>query len=94
MQLDQENEIIVLLIGIGVLFFIILNWKHLEPLATRRILVLSFCVSILGWILTILEGFFLEDILNFFEHVCYAISAILLAIWFWKEFPHRRSEAQ
>ena len=94
MQTIQESEFMVLLIGLGVLFFIILNWKHIEQLATRNILLLSFCTLIVGWILTILEGFIFEEIFNFFEHTCFAISALLLALWSWKEFSNQEEGDQ
>ncbi|MHA2425957.1 MAG: hypothetical protein ACXAEF_14295 [Candidatus Thorarchaeota archaeon] len=92
MQVIQESEFIVLLIGIGVVVFLLLNWKHLKPPASRRILLLSFSALIVGWILTILEGFFLEDLLNLLEHSSFAISAILLVIWCWSEFRKKEGE--
>jgi len=45
MQVIQESEFIVLVIGIGVIVFILLNWKHLKPLTSRNILLLSFCLK-------------------------------------------------
>ncbi len=94
MQTIHESEFMVLLIGIGVLAFIILNWKNLKPLATRNILLLSFCALIVGWTLTILEEYYFEELLNFFEHTSFAASAFLLLIWCWREFTAQEGEIQ
>ena len=94
------NEIVMLSIGMGVLIFILSNRTRLKHLAAYRILIAAFCLMLAGWILTVLEGFFYEWLLNFLEHLCYAASSLLLMVWCWKVFvggipfykrPHKTS---
>jgi len=82
----QENEVVTALLGIGVLIFIIANRLQLKRLPASGILIAGFYVLLTGWILTVLEGFFLGKLLNFLEHICYAGSAALVAAWCWKVF--------
>lgn len=77
----DHSEVITFLIGIGVLIFILVNYSQLIRLPSAKILIASFCVLLAGWIFTILEGFFWKNILNLAEHLSYAISSVLLAVW-------------
>jgi hypothetical protein len=85
-----ENEIVMLSLGVAVLIFILSNRKRLKLLASSEILITAFCVLLAGWVLTVLEGLFYEWLLNFFEHLCYAVSAVLVAAWCWKVFVTRK----
>ena len=80
-EMIRENEIIMLLLGIGVLIFILGNRLSIQRVVKSRILIAGFCVQLAGWLLTVLESFFLEGLLNYFEHMCYAVSALLVAFW-------------
>lgn len=77
----QEDEIIMLVLGIGVLLFVVVNYPRLKQYQSVNILITGFCFSLLGWILTVLEGFLLETPLNFAEHFCYLASAVCVARW-------------
>jgi hypothetical protein len=90
----QENEIIMLLLGIGVLIFILGNRLQLQRLPVSKILIAGFHMLLAGWILTILEGFLWKDLLNFIEHTCYATSSILIAVWCWKVFESDKEEKE
>ena len=80
------NEIVMLSIGMGVLIFILSNRARLKHLASYGIVIAAFCLMLVGWVLTVLEGFFFEWFLNFLEHLCYAAGSILLIAWCWKVF--------
>ena len=82
----QENEAIVLLLGIGGLIFIQANRLRLKDLPESQIIIAGYCMLLTGWVLTVLEGFIWKETLNFIEHVCYAGSAALMATWCWKVF--------
>ncbi len=82
----QENEIITFVLGVGVLIFILINRSQLECLPSPRILLVGFYILFGGWVLTILEAFFLKGFLNVIEHGCYVGSAILVTVWCWKVF--------
>ena len=86
----QGNEVIMLLIGIGVFIFIIENRQQLQRILFSQILILGFCLTLAGWIFTILEGFFFKDFLNLIEHACYAGSSVSVALWCFKVFGMSR----
>ncbi|MHA1292812.1 MAG: hypothetical protein ACTSQJ_09120 [Promethearchaeota archaeon] len=86
----QENEIIVFIIGIGTLIFIFINRLKINHIPESRIFVLAFVSFLIGWFFTILEGFLFGDLLNFIEHLCFAIGSILITIWISKVFKRRR----
>lgn len=86
-----ENEVVMLLLGVGVLIFILGSRPRLKRLPASNILIVGFYVLFPAWILTVLEGFFLEgsfwnEFFNYPEHTCYAVSSVLVAIWCWKVF--------
>ena len=86
-----ENEIIMLVLGLGVLIFVLLNYFHLKRIPLFRVLLAGFYLLVVGWLLTVLEEFFPKDLfwnssLNFLEHLCYAVSGIVFAIWCWVAF--------
>ncbi len=86
----QENEIVSVLLCMGVLYFILMNRLQIKRLPSSNIFVSGFFVYMLGRILAVLEGLFLEDILNMLEHACYAISSVLLLIWLWNVFKKNK----
>ena len=86
----QENEIITLLLGIGVMIFILANNRKVKRIPVAIILIAGFYVLLAGWVLTILEGLFWKDLLNVLEHICYTSSSILMAVWCWKIFAYKK----
>ena len=82
----QESEIILFILATGVLFSILANQKRIYNLFGCCCLVMAYYVLYAGWALTILEGFFFEDILDCLEHLCYALSMIFVAMWSYKIF--------
>jgi len=80
----QQNEIIALLLSLGVLLFVLHNRRRLAHLPAWGVLLAAFYVLLAGRVLTVLEGLFLEEALNLAEHVCYAVSSVLLAVWCWR----------
>jgi hypothetical protein len=82
----QQNEVVMLLIGVGVLIFTIRNRIALKRLPACRILMTAFYLLLATWIATVLEGFFWNDFFNLLEHAGLAVSSVLTAIWCWKTF--------
>jgi hypothetical protein len=80
------NEIVMLLIGVGVLIFILGNRPRLKSLPASKILIAGFYMLLVSWIVTVLEGFFWEGILNYIEHACCAVGSVLVAVWCCKVF--------
>ncbi len=87
----QENEVVMLLMAIGVLIFILFNRRLIMRIRAARVLIAAFCVLLAAYVLTVLEGFFLEALLNFLEHLCYAASSVLIALWCTKVFKPKES---
>lgn len=87
----QENEVILLILGIGVLIFIVGNRFRLKKLPASKILISGFLSFFTGWILTVLEGFLWGKFLNFMEHICFIGGSVLVAVWCWKVFVRKES---
>ena len=86
----QQNEIIMLLLGIGCMIFMLANKQKVKRIPVARILIAGFYALLAGWVLTILEGLFWNDLLNVLEHICYTASSILIAVWCWKIFAYKK----
>ena len=85
----QQNEIIMLLLGIGCLIFIWVNKQKVKRIPVAKPLIAGFYVLLAGYLLTFLEGLFWNDLLNVLEHICYTASSILMAVWCWKIFAYK-----
>lgn len=82
----QENEIVMLILGLGVLIFVLGKRSQLKRFPSSGMLILGFYLLLAGWALTVLEGFFWEPFLNYLEHTCYAIGMVSVAAWCSKVF--------
>lgn len=82
----HENEIVMLILGLGVFIFMLGNMARLKRLHHSKVLTTGFYLLFGGWILTVLEGFFWGGVLNVLEHTCYAAGTSFLCAWFWKIF--------
>lgn len=80
----HENEVVMLALGIGVFLFSFASRVTLQRISNWKLLRLAFLVLLVAWGATVLEGFCLPTVLNLLEHSCYALSAVLLAVWCWK----------
>ena len=87
----EENEVIRLLLGLGVLVYALSVRSRLMRVPRCSILFGAFTVLLGGWTLTVLEGLIWEASLNALEHLCYAVSAILLLWWCWQVFKREAS---
>jgi hypothetical protein len=77
----QGNEMVMLCLGIGGLIFLWRNRHRVNQLPSGKILIIGFCILLMGWLMTVLEGFFWPTSLNYIEHICYAVSAIYVMLW-------------
>jgi ABC-type Na+ efflux pump permease subunit len=80
----KENEVVMMLLGIGVLFFILVNKDQIKRIKSWKTIIWAYYLLLFGWFFTILEGFFMQDYVNMLEHVSYLVSAFLLMIWCWR----------
>ena len=75
------DELIMLLLGLAVLAFIVMNKIRLRRIPGFKVFVSAFFCFLAAWIFTVLEGFFWEDMFNVLEHVLYVSGTALLFIW-------------
>jgi len=90
----EHNELIILLLGLGVLVFIRLNISHLRQVAAFRVLLASYGVVVGGFIFTVLEGIGWEKLFNILEHISYMASILMLLIWCWLVFVRKAKNRQ
>ena len=77
----QESKILALLMGAGVLHFIVLKRAELKENPSIGLMIPSFCLLLLAWVFDIMEGFFGQAVLNLLEHLAYLASAACLFVW-------------
>ena len=77
----QENEVVMLMIGAGVLVFMLINRAWIKQVPAHGLFFSAFGVLFSGWVFTVVEGFLLPVFFNFLEHLCYAGSSVLLVFW-------------
>ena len=77
----EENEVVMLILGIGVLAFVLLNLEKIKRIFAWKIMVSAYCFLLAGWVLTVLEGFVAGRLFNFLEHACYATSSVIIAVY-------------
>ncbi|MFH1747934.1 MAG: hypothetical protein ABIG44_12940 [Planctomycetota bacterium] len=85
----QQNEVVTLILGIGVLVFFI-GRSDLSHIPAWKTFLASYALLLLGWHFTVLEDVCLPEITNLLEHICYATSSIVFAIWCWRVVRGRR----
>lgn len=87
----QQNEFIMLLLGAGVLLFVLFNHARLRRVPSWGILFSGILLLLLAWVFTVLETFHYPELCNFLEHACDAGSAALIALWCWMVFSQRKA---
>ena len=87
----QQNEVTILLLGTGVLIFVLIHRRRLDRLPEHRMLIASFGFQLAAWFLTVLEGICWGSALNIAEHICYLATSLLLFIWCWRVFRRDRA---
>ena len=88
----RESELVTLLLALVLVFYLVASRQQVQRLPRYQVLLASLGSFLAGWILTVLEGFFLADLLNLLEHVGYASGALLLAVWCWRVLGVRRGQ--
>lgn len=77
----QENELIMLVLGLG-LYFVVAAYKtQFRLIPGWNILLFAYRILLAAWFFTVLEGFFLAGAFNLLEHFCYAGSAVMMVFW-------------
>ena len=90
--MKDPNEIVMLLLGVGVLIFIIENRAGLKRLPASGIIISAFYLLLVTWIATVLESYIWNDFLNLLEHAGFTASSVLTTIWCLKAFRQKKAE--
>lgn len=77
----QENELIHLLISVGILIFVIIYWKELAGFYHIRLLIAAFLFLLASGIFTLMEGVFWYGFFNGLEHLCDLLRTVVILIW-------------
>jgi len=89
----NENEIIMLVLGVGVLALLSVyrsKIKRIHFIASMR---LAFYLLVACWTFTLLEDLFLYDLMNVLQHICFASSAVFTAYGCWRFVANVKKEA-
>jgi len=87
----QENEFISCILMVGVVLFVLVNYRAVVRIPRRNVLLSALLFFLLSDIFTIAEGFWLEAVFNALEHICYAASLLFLAVWCRLIYYHKDS---
>lgn len=85
----EPGEVILLALGLAALGLAVYRRKLIAGFPHISLMKWSYLALLAGWVLTILEGFFMKNTLNTLEHGCYAASTVLLAVWSARVFAER-----
>ncbi|NLD37590.1 MAG: hypothetical protein GX654_12050 [Desulfatiglans sp.] len=77
----HENELVMLLLSLGVAVFIILKRHKFRQFFGWKLLFTAFLFFTTGCICTVLETLFFNNLLNHLEHICYLINALMIMMW-------------
>lgn len=77
----QANELIMFIISCMVVFFVFLYRAKIKGIVHYRLLCFSFGFFFFSSLFTILEDFFLSELLNSLEHINYLFSSFFLFWW-------------
>lgn len=77
----QENEVISCILTVGVVLFVLVNYRAVVRIPRSSLLLSALLFFLLSNLFTICEGMWEEALFNALEHSCYAICLILLSIW-------------
>ena len=91
MDMIRSSEVIVMLLGMGLMAFVLYQRRQLARLPNRSILFLSLLAILAGWFFTNLESVVWGELVNLLEHLCYAANAVLMAVWCGLLLRRRRS---
>ena len=87
----QDNELIMLILGIGVLALTIIYKAEIKRIFGWRNLISAYYLLLTGWFFTVAEAFLWNFYLNLAEHLCYSASAVIMAVWCLRvSFSHKR----
>ena len=77
----DAHEVFILLVSTGVMVLTMILFKQLVLVPYWKILLTAFTLYYFSPILTVVEGFFLPDFMNFLEHLCRSLFPGVVLVW-------------
>ena len=77
----NPQEIFILLVSSSALLLTLVLYRKLILIAFWKWLMVSFLLYYFSTVLTVLEGFFLPELMNFLEHLCRAVFPLPILFW-------------
>ena len=87
-----HDELIMLIISLVVLVQVVANYRFLQRLPWRSLILCSFTLLALSAFCTVAESLVFEEVLNYIEHLSSMVAAVLLAVWCWCVFGSKKQE--
>ncbi len=82
----HENELVMLLLSLGVAVFIILKSHTFRMFPGWKLLFAAFLFFAAGSLFTVIETFFFNNFFNHMEHISYFMSGLSILIWCFSAF--------
>ncbi len=80
--MNNENEILTLLFGLGTLIFVVSNFTRLRRLRHASLFLTGYALLLPGWAATLFDQSLpWADLVNAIEHVAYASGIMILTLW-------------
>lgn len=80
----------MLILGLGILMFLLFRRRDVKHIPAGRILFAAFTILVAAYVFTVLESYYLPWHLNMLEHLCYAITSLLVAWYAFRTFVQRK----
>lgn len=77
----QENELVMLFLGIGVLLYVFKYRKSIQKIPSHQMLTSAYYCFLGAAASTVLEELFLHTLFDYLEHIFYLGSSLFLAFW-------------
>mgnify|MGYP001011524888 CR=1 FL=1 len=88
----NEGEAILLILATGVLIWLLMSRRAIVKVPHSRILQLAYYILYISFSCTVFESLFLFHLLNTLEHICYALSMLLVTMWCYKMFGGKKNQ--
>ena len=90
----QENEVLALILFIGLLFFISINNKILKGIFAKKIFAGFLFFMFIVRVTTVLEGVLWSEALNIIEHISLVLVAVFFLLWLVKASSEAKNVKQ
>jgi peptidoglycan/LPS O-acetylase OafA/YrhL len=77
----HENELVMLLLSLGVAVFIILKRQRFRQFPGWQLFLAAFLFFAAASVFTVIETFFFNNFFNYMEHFCYFMNGLTILIW-------------